>query len=53
MPTCPKGHPSTAEDYCDECGAPMAAPPAALARRRHGVHCGDFRRALPGVLHPA
>jgi hypothetical protein len=27
MPTCPKGHPSVATDYCDECGAPMASAP--------------------------
>lgn len=25
MPTCTEGHASTAEDYCDVCGAPMAA----------------------------
>ena len=25
MPVCPKGHPSQATDYCDECGTPMAA----------------------------
>jgi hypothetical protein len=24
MPVCPKGHPSQATDYCDECGTPMA-----------------------------
>ncbi len=24
MPTCPKGHDSTAADYCDECGTPIA-----------------------------
>ena len=29
MPTCPKGHPSTAEDYCDECGTPMTGTPVA------------------------
>ena len=28
MPTCPKGHTSTAADYCDECGAPIGAPAA-------------------------
>jgi FHA domain len=27
MPTCPKGHTSTAADYCDECGAPIGAAP--------------------------
>jgi hypothetical protein len=26
MPMCPKGHTSTASDYCDECGAPIGAP---------------------------
>jgi len=34
MPTCPKGHESTATDYCDECGAPIggsAAPSSAAA----------------------
>ena len=25
MTTCPSGHPSIAEDYCDHCGAPMSA----------------------------
>ncbi|WP_067824927.1 FHA domain-containing protein [Nocardia inohanensis] len=25
MPACPEGHPSTAIDYCDVCGSPMAA----------------------------
>ena len=29
MPTCPKGHASTATDYCDECGAPIGAPASA------------------------
>jgi hypothetical protein len=30
MPTCPRGHQSTAADYCDECGTPIggAAAPA-------------------------
>jgi FHA domain len=28
MPTCPKGHDSVATDYCDECGTPIAGPPA-------------------------
>jgi ribosomal protein L37AE/L43A len=27
--TCPNGHVSVAEDYCDTCGAPIAAPPEA------------------------
>jgi hypothetical protein len=34
MATCPKGHESTATDYCDECGAPIggaAGTPAAEA----------------------
>ncbi|MBX7435397.1 FHA domain-containing protein [Mycobacterium sp. Y57] len=26
MPTCSEGHPSTAADYCDVCGAPIGAP---------------------------
>ncbi len=28
MATCPNGHPSTATDYCDVCGAPIGAAPA-------------------------
>lgn len=28
MATCPAGHPSESTDYCDICGAPMAAPTA-------------------------
>jgi len=31
MPTCPKGHTSTATDYCDECGAPIGGAPPAVA----------------------
>ncbi|WP_043627526.1 FHA domain-containing protein [Nonomuraea candida] len=27
MATCPQGHPSGADDYCDVCGTQMAAPP--------------------------
>ncbi len=27
MPTCADGHASVADDYCDVCGSPMAAPP--------------------------
>jgi hypothetical protein len=27
MPTCPAGHSSGADDYCDTCGARMAGPP--------------------------
>jgi hypothetical protein len=26
MATCPRGHPSAATDYCDECGTPINAP---------------------------
>src|SRR3954451_8021669 len=26
MPTCVEGHTSTAEDYCDVCGAPIGPP---------------------------
>jgi hypothetical protein len=29
MPTCPKGHASEADDYCDVCGIRLAAPAAA------------------------
>lgn len=31
MPTCPKGHDSTAADYCDECGTPINAAPSEAA----------------------
>ncbi len=31
MATCPKGHTSTATDYCDECGAPLGGPVSAPA----------------------
>lgn len=30
MPTCVEGHTSTAEDYCDVCGAPIGTPTAQL-----------------------
>lgn len=29
MPTCPSGHSSTSDDYCDVCGVPMGAAPDA------------------------
>jgi hypothetical protein len=31
MPICAEGHTSTAADYCDVCGAPIAGPTAATA----------------------
>jgi hypothetical protein len=31
MAICAEGHTSTAEDYCDVCGAPMGSPAAAVA----------------------
>ncbi len=31
MPTCTDGHASVAEDYCDVCGSPMAAPASSPA----------------------
>ncbi|TDT33721.1 FHA domain-containing protein [Naumannella halotolerans] len=31
MPTCPDGHHSSADDYCDVCGTPLNAPAAAPA----------------------
>jgi hypothetical protein len=31
MPICPRGHDSTAADYCDECGVAMGGPTAAPA----------------------
>src|SRR4051794_11525874 len=51
MPTCPKGHQSTATDYCDECGTPMsgqpsaggAAEPAAPAEGEACPSCGTAR----------
>jgi hypothetical protein len=30
MPSCPSGHASTTDDYCDVCGARIAGPPAAV-----------------------
>ena len=29
---CPSGHTSATEDYCDQCGAPIAPPPPGLTR---------------------
>jgi hypothetical protein len=41
--TCPAGHESATDDYCDECGVPMtAAPPLPPAAR----HCPVCREAL-------
>lgn len=40
--TCPNGHPSAAGDYCDTCGAPMAAASAS----------GDPATAGPGGTQP-
>ncbi|MEU8354935.1 FHA domain-containing protein [Nonomuraea sp. NPDC048882] len=31
MATCPQGHASGADDYCDTCGAQMAGPPQAVS----------------------
>lgn len=31
MPTCPSGHPSESDDWCDECGLRIVAPPASSA----------------------
>jgi FHA domain-containing protein len=36
MPTCPKGHDSTAADYCDECGAPIAGSNGTAAAATSG-----------------
>jgi hypothetical protein len=41
--TCPAGHASATDDYCDECGVPMTPPPAAPPATRH---CPVCREAL-------
>ena len=51
MPTCPSGHDSTADDYCDVCGLPITdAGPAAPARRHPG---GAVRPEAPTAPAPA
>jgi hypothetical protein len=45
--TCPAGHESATDDYCDVCGAalatppPVAAPPAAAATKSGGPACAN------------
>lgn len=53
--TCPQGHPSSATDYCDVCGEPIASTPApapttpvASAPARTCPHCGS--PGLPDAL---
>jgi hypothetical protein len=53
MPTCPKGHQSTATDYCDECGTPMSgqvsvAAPAAEAPAEAAEACPSCGTARTG-----
>jgi hypothetical protein len=46
MATCPKGHESTATDYCDECGAPIGGAPSP-AGAPAGVAAGPSGEAGP------
>ena len=51
MSTCPAGHETTATDYCDTCGTPLAAPvvappaaaPPAAAPEMVCPNCGAAR----------
>ena len=49
MPTCPKGHDSSAGDYCDHCGTPIAGATATAAPRHAPAGPGTGRRPLPGL----
>ena len=48
---CPNGHASAADDYCDTCGAPIAAASTLDAPAAAGV--GAERPAAPGTAEPA
>jgi FHA domain len=60
VPTCTEGHASSAEDYCDVCGAPIASVPAVKAcpaceapiTGRFCEACG-YDSALPEPVPPA
>ena len=43
MATCPAGHESATDDYCDECGVPMTSAPSSPPATRH---CPACREAL-------
>ncbi|GAA4208949.1 FHA domain-containing protein [Actinocatenispora rupis] len=49
MPICPKGHTSTAADYCDDCGAPIggAAAPAATPVPEPAAPAGGGPQTCP------
>ncbi|MCK2220033.1 FHA domain-containing protein [Actinomadura sp. ATCC 31491] len=52
MATCPQGHASGADDYCDVCGAQMGAPAPAAAAAPSGVPSGAAAPA-PETAGPA
>ncbi|SEG89806.1 FHA domain-containing protein [Thermomonospora echinospora] len=57
MPTCPNGHPSAADDYCDVCGGLMTGaaptpPPAARTTGGHPPAAGGAAGASTGAGQP-
>lgn len=56
MSTCPKGHSSSTDDYCDECGAPMPDTPSSTEYgtlpATAGTHEGAARCPAPGCGEP-
>lgn len=50
MPTCPKGHDSQANDYCDFCGTPIAGAPAVSGPA--GTSTGQPPAATPSAGDP-
>jgi hypothetical protein len=53
--TCPDGHPSSTDDYCDVCGAPMppAPPPSAPSSALPSPSTPSPGTAVPGAPAPA
>jgi len=50
MPTCPRGHTSTADDYCDVCGRPIPAGPISAGPIPAGpIPAGPAQPAAPAA----
>lgn len=52
MATCPQGHASGADDYCDVCGAQMASPPAAGSAPQPPAASGPSGASAPAEECP-
>ena len=52
MPTCPNGHQSVAEDWCEVCGHRMAGDQVADRRARTGLNGRGFDEPLGHARSP-